>query len=415
MDARLLAGPPLNSGAETLDDHLARLGMLPRYGEALTDEVVASGLLGRGGAGFPVGQKWQSVAQRADGDARLLVNGAEGEPLSAKDRTLMSVRPQLVLDGALLAADAVGARQIVLYVGEGHHTARNALVAALQERRGTRARPRVPVRLVTAPDAYLAGEESAAVHRVNDGDARPTTVPPRPYESGIDRRPTLVQNVETLAHVALIARFGSEWYRSAGRARTPGTALVTVHGVSRPGVREIEYGTPLAAVAALTGVQQSSVTAVLLGGYFGSFVAVERAFDLALDPLAMRAQGLTLGAGVVAFLERGECGVAATAGILEYMASQSAAQCGPCVFGLRAIADAVVAIAQRRALTDEIERVERWRSQLVGRGACHHPDGAATLLGSAFAAFDADFLAHVTKRTCVTGSARAAPGLAVAA
>jgi NADH:ubiquinone oxidoreductase subunit F (NADH-binding) len=415
VEARLLAGRPLDAGPESLSEHLARLGPLPVRRSDLISEVSASGLLGRGGGAFPVGRKWATVADYADGDGRLLVNGAEGEPLSAKDRTLMALRPHLVLDGALLAAHAVGAREVVVYVGEGHRAARNALTAALRERHFSSVRPRVPVRLVAAPDAYVAGEESAAVHYVNAGDARPTSVPPRPYERGIDGRPTLVQNVETLAHVALIARLGEAWYRSAGRTRTPGTALVTVHGVRRPGVREIEYGTGLADIANLTGVDQSSVGAVLVGGYFGSFVAPDRALGLALDPIELRASGVALGAGVVAFIERSECGVAATAGILEYMASQSAAQCGPCVFGLRAIADTVVAVAQRRATAADFERLARWQSQLMGRGACHHPDGVANLLASAFAAFDTDFATHVNDRRCVTARMAASPGLRVAA
>jgi NADH:ubiquinone oxidoreductase subunit F (NADH-binding) len=382
---------------------MARLGPMPVGRVDLAGEMNASGLLGRGGAAFPVGQKWQSVARRAAGDARLLVNGAEGEPLSTKDRTLMTLRPHLVLDGALLAAEAVGAQEVVLYVGAPHRGARTSLASALRERRASPARPRVPVRLVAAPDAYVAGEESAAVHYVNAGDARPTSVPPRPYERGIDGRPTLVQNAETLAHVALIARRGQAWYRSAGRRRTPGTALVTLHGVPQRGVREIEYGTPLAEVASLAGVERSTVGAVLLGGYFGSLVAPDAAFSVALDPLEMLGSGVAMGAGVIAFLDQGECGVAAVAGILEYMAAQSAAQCGPCVFGLRSIADTVVAIAQQRATSGDIERIERWRSQLVGRGACHHPDGAARLLASALETLETDFHAHVNHRRCVVG------------
>ena len=154
-----------------------------------------------------------------------------------------------MLDGAQLAAHAVGARQIVLYVGQGQRASRHALVSALRERRASPHGLKLPVRLVSAPDAYVAGEESAAVHAINAGDPRPTSVPPRPFERGIDGRPTLVQNVESLAHVALIARYGSAWYRAAGRATTPGTALVTVHGTARAGVREIEYGTTLRELA----------------------------------------------------------------------------------------------------------------------------------------------------------------------
>ena len=126
---RLLAGPPGAAGAERLAEHQARLGPLPgSRATELIPLVEASGLLGRGGGGFPVGRKWRSVAERSGGRAVVLVNGAEGEPLSSKDRNLMAFRPHLVIDGAVLAARAVGAEEIVLYVGTEHEVSRNALL-----------------------------------------------------------------------------------------------------------------------------------------------------------------------------------------------------------------------------------------------------------------------------------------------
>jgi len=178
MDLRLLAGPPAAAGTESWPDHRARLGGRPD-GPSARDTIPAleaSGLLGRGGAGFPVGRKWRSVAERAaETRARpvVLVNGAEGEPLSSKDRTLLRLRPHLVLDGALIAADAVGADRIELYIGSEHRDARLALRRAITERSDIR----LPLRIVDAPATYVAGEESAAVHFVNEGDARPTTTP----------------------------------------------------------------------------------------------------------------------------------------------------------------------------------------------------------------------------------------------
>jgi NADH:ubiquinone oxidoreductase subunit F (NADH-binding) len=350
--------------------------------------IEASGLLGRGGAAFPVARKWRTVAERG-GDARVLVNGAEGEPLSAKDRAVMTLRPHLVVDGALLAADAVGASGIVFYVGADHADARAALARAVAERAAVRLGLRVPVRIVDAPAAYVAGEESAAVHFVNDGDARPTTIPPRPFEAGIDGRPTLVQNVETLAHVALVAR---------GEAYP--TALVTVRGAPAPGVREIELGMTIGELLAAAGETHAPFQAVLLGGYFGGWVRAGEAVGLPLGPAELRRLGRSFGCGVVAFLGPDSCGVRATAGIMRYMAAQSAAQCGPCVFGLRAIADATDAVAAGRAGPAELDRIERWGRQLAGRGACRHPDGAAGLLASAFEVFGDEFRRHATGRAC---------------
>ena len=396
--SRLLAGPPLAAGTESGRDHLARLGPLPNGATArnVIPVLEASGLLGRGGAGFPVGRKWRTVAERSAGGTVVLVNGAEGEPLSAKDRALMTLRPHLVLDGAQLAAEAVGADEVILYVGSAHVTARRAIEAALVER--ARYLP-VPTRVLQAPDRYVAGEESAAVHFVNDADARPTTTPPRPFERGVGGRSTLVQNVESIAYAALIARAGDGWYRSAGRATTPGTGLVTVSGVPNPGVREIELGMTVGELGRLAGAERDRASAVLIGGYFGGWATPDEAWDLALDPAGMRAARRAFGCGVVSFLPVETCGVTATAGIMGYMAGESAAQCGPCVFGLRAIADATERLARGNAEADDLARIERWSGQLAGRGACRHPDGAVGLLASALHVFGDEFLRHA-RRTC---------------
>jgi NADH:ubiquinone oxidoreductase subunit F (NADH-binding) len=400
MTPRVLAGPPAAAGPESIGDHLARLGRLPtgRPAAATIPVLESSGLLGRGGAGFPVGRKWRTVAERRGGSATVLVNAAEGEPLSAKDRTLLRLRPHLVIDGAFLAADVVAAERIVFYVGSAHREARASLERALRERGSL---PR-PVELVDAPDTYVAGEESAAVHFVNAADARPTTTPPRVYEQGIGGRPSLVQNVESLAHAALIGRFGDAWYRELGRDGTPGSALVTVSGSPRDGIREIELGISIGELAADTGIGATSAErqAVLLGGYFGGWVSAERGWNLPLDPVALRAAGSAFGCGVVAFLGEDRCGVRATSRIMDWMAGQSAAQCGPCVFGLRAIADATARVADTRPEGDELERLRRWSEQVAGRGACRHPDGAVGQLLSSLRVFEREWEVHQRRRTC---------------
>jgi NADH:ubiquinone oxidoreductase subunit F (NADH-binding) len=398
---RLLAGPPLAEGAESHLDHVARLGGLARTarGEGLIGELEASGLLGRGGAGFPVGTKWRSLHERAAGPTAIVVNGAEGEPWSAKDRVLMAARPHLVLDGAILAADALRASQIVVYLGEEHTAARTAMEAAIGERDELVGR----LRLVAAPRGYVSGEASAAVHCINDGDARPMATPPRPSQVGVAGAPTLVQNVESLAYVALIARHGSAWYRDAGRLETRGTALVTIGGaVSRRGVWELELGTTVGELAEIGGASRGDLGAVLLGGYFGSWVDVAEAWDLPLDPAVLRRHGLEFGCGLVSFLAAGDCGVRWTSRILAFLAAGSARQCGPCLYGLAAISEAVRRLAVGAGSRDDLANVERWGALIRGRGACHHPDGAAQLLASALDTFGDDLAAHALGRPCVS-------------
>ena len=402
---RLLAGPPPGDAPEGIDAHLARLGALPRDDARrdLIETLETSGLLGRGGAGFPVGRKWRAMAERSRGRAVVVANGAEGEPVSFKDRILMANRPHLVVDGAILAAEAVGAEEIVFYIGEEHRAALAAMSQAIDARRHE---IHFPARVVTAPISYVAGEATAAVNYINTGDARPTTTPPRISERGVGGRPTLVQNVESLAYAALIARFGDGWYRSAGRFESRGTALITVTGaLQEQGVREIELGTTIGEIAAASGVMAAQTRAVVLGGYFGTWAPAGEVWGLPLDPALMRSRGLTFGCGIVGLLPADVCGVSATAWIMTFMAKESAGQCGPCLYGLRALADATTRVANGQAGADEFGDIERWTSQTAGRGACHHPDGAVQLMASALNVFGDEFSHHArTGRCSITGS-----------
>lgn len=384
----LTSGPDCRLGPERWYDHRRRLGALPTAAGLIT-VLEHSGLRGRGGAAFPVGRKWRAVAERRRGPAVVLANAAEGEPLSLKDRTLVGARPHLVIDGALLAAQAVGADRVVFYVGVEHDLAGRALQQALAER-GLGPSSRPAVELVAAPRGYVSGEESAAVRYLNEGVALPTMRPPRPFERGLDGLPTLVQNVETLAATALLAR-----------GTLPNTMLVTVSGaVSNPGAREVRSGATLAEVVAEAGGLKQPVQAALLGGAAGTFVPATRAQSLALEP------GTAIGAGVVALLPTSHCGVAATAEMLTSMASFSAGQCGPCRAGLPAIASAARRLATGRGDGREVARLRRWAGMVEGRGACHHPDGAAGFVRSAIDTFAADFKSHERGSGCLAGVAR---------
>jgi NADH:ubiquinone oxidoreductase subunit F (NADH-binding) len=320
----------------------------------------------------------------------VLVNGAEGEPLSSKDRLLLEARPHLVLDGAFIAAGTVGADQVVLYVGERHRRALEALSRALEERPAGQRRL---ARVVAAPPRYVAGEESAAVHFVQEGVATPTTVPPRPFERGVDGRPTLVQNVETLAQVALIARYGDVWFREAGAGG--GTLLVSLSGaVASAGVVEVEAGSSIGEVVTAAGGLSEGARAVLVGGYFGSWINADQAWGLPLDAPWLRSRGWSLGCGVISVLGRGACGVCETARVMRYLAAESSAQCGPCFFGLRSLADACTRLAQGEGGQEDLERLQRWSADVRGRGACRHPDGAVTFLRSALEVFSHEFRHH---------------------
>ena len=359
---------------------------LPHSGPQLIDAIAKAGLLGRGGAGFPVAAKWRAVAEHSRRDAVILVNGAEGEPQSKKDRVLMTTRPHLVLDGAFLAARTLRARRIVLYVGERHDLARHALLQALAHRTEPE---RSLVTFAAAPARYVAGHETAAIHLVNEGIATPTNVPPYPFERGVDGAPTLVQNVESLAHVAQVAR--GEFAQT--------TLITLAGGVARAGVVEVQLGTTIGDAISLAGGLKESPRAVLVGGYFGSWVECGAAWQMPID------HRMRLGCGVIGVIPESRCPVCDVAAIMRYLAAESSAQCGPCFFGLRALADACTRIAQHGSSNADLQRLQRWAGEVRGRGACRHPDGAVMFLSSALQVFAPEFAHHAVHHSAVSRTA----------
>ncbi|MDQ6818451.1 MAG: SLBB domain-containing protein [Actinomycetota bacterium] len=398
---RLLADLDPGGQPMTLAEHLRVHGETPMSaGPELIDEIERAGLRGRGGADFPTARKMRAVATRGRGGrsrgrgsraSAVIVNGSETEPASGKDRLLLSMLPHLVLDGAVLAAVAVGAPEVVVKVGENARGSLRALDGAI----AVRPEDPVRVRVVGAPEGYVTGEESAVVNYLNAGASLPTLVPPRPYERGYRGRPTLIQNPETLAQVALIARFGAHWFRELGTTADPGSALVTISGaVNDPGVYELAFGTPLIDLLAAAGGASEPLQALLVGGYFGTWVDSARAFKLRLARDDLRSVGCSLGSGVLIGLGESACGLHESARVIDYMAAESAGQCGPCVHGLRAVADSVAALAQGVADPRQRDRALRWAGEITGRGACHHPNGAVRFVASALSVFATDIDAH---------------------
>jgi NADH:ubiquinone oxidoreductase subunit F (NADH-binding) len=389
--------PAAGRSQASLAAHLQSFGPAPYRGGPghLIPEIRAAGLTGRGGAGFPVHRKLEAVAAARRGPAIAVGNGAEGEPASRKDENLLHTAPHLVLDGLQLAAEAVGATRAVLYV-RADLLARARLDIHVSERQA-RGLDRVAVELVPAPAAFLAGQETALADRVSGGPGLPVFTPPPVYERGIARRPTLVQNVETLAHLALIARYGAAWFRTAGTPEEPGTMLCTLHQASGlVTVAEAGIGTPLASLLDLSGV-----SAVLVGGYHGTWIPAAQASGLRLSNASLQQAGARTGAGVLAALPAGRCGLTETARVAGYLARESAGQCGPCLNGLPRIAGVLADLAGlsgQRPSARAVASLSRWAGLVEGRGACHHPDGTVRLVRSALRVFAAEIRLHQARR-----------------
>ncbi len=400
---RLLVGIRGSDRPIDLDEHLSVHGPLvipsedARWSSAIRAGVARSGLAGRGGAGFPSEAKWEALS-RASRRPVVVVNALEGEPASAKDRVLLWRAPHLVLDGAEVVAAALRASEVVVCVAD-HSGGTAAAVenAIVERRRAGLSRRRVSVR--RPPGRYVTGEESALAGWLGGGAPLPVMRMDKSVPLRMAGRPVLVHNAETLSHVALIARHGPEWFRRIGTPDAPGSTLVTVTGApGGPSVLEVELGTPVGDILARAGADPV-LSAVLLGGYGGTWLDATLV-DTPYAPGPLGEVGASPGVGIVVGLPVASCGLAETARIARYMAGESAGQCGPCVFGLPAIADDLELLAGGRRDPSVLERITRRADTVEGRGACRHPDGVVRLVRSALSVFAEDAWSHAQGRPC---------------
>jgi NADH:ubiquinone oxidoreductase subunit F (NADH-binding) len=387
-----------------LAGHISTLGRLPlpavvdgTWRSAFAADLEASGLAGRGGAAFPAALKL-AVARRSGSGGLVAVNGMEGEPASDKDKLLLLRAPHLVLDGAQLLAAACGADQVVVCIPAGRDAVAGAVTAAIAER-AAGSYGAVAERVVRPPDRFVAGEESALAGWLDHGHSLPSFRPEKGIALRIGPRPVLVHNTETLAHVAMIARCGPAHFRRHGIVEEPGTTLLTLSGaVAHPGVIEADRGTPLLDLVARAEPVHPP-QALLVGGYGGTWVGPDY-FETPYASLSLRTIGASAGVGIVIALGPAACGIAESARIAHYMAGQSAGQCGPCVYGLPAIADDLSRLAAGRADARLVDRLTRRLAEVNGRGACRHPDGVVAMVRSALAVFAADVAAHIDGAPC---------------
>jgi NADH:ubiquinone oxidoreductase subunit F (NADH-binding) len=391
------AGHPVS-----LTEHVAAHGGLPFPSvPGLIEMVGAAGLRGRGGAWFPTGRKLATVADngRAAGGAHVVVNGAESEPAAGKDKLLLRATPHLVLDGAELAALAVGAKQVTVCVHRGTGLA-DSVAAAVAERATVRWGGRaigLTVEVLEPPRWYVSSESTALANFVGGGEGKPRDV--SAYREGVGGKPTLVSNAETFAHLALIARRGAEWFRQAGTGDAPGTALFTVTGAVRAqGVYELPVGVTGSDILRAAGGATEPLQAVLLGGYGGAWVPPS-VLGIPFTPEALAPVNAAPGAGVVVALPTGACGLVETVRVAAWLASQNARQCGPCFNGLPAIADDLARLTWGRDRV-ALDRLRFRMGMVNGRGACAHPDGVVRLAATALRVFGECVERHLSGHGC---------------
>lgn len=404
----------------TLNAHTRHYSALPLVALAadgkpgtLVDELHTAGLRGRGGGWFPTSRKMHAVvesaaARRALSSGRktvVIANAMEGEPASSKDLVLLSHSPHLVLDGIQAAARTIGATNAYIAVHRGSPVI-GTIDAAIAERRGV---DTIPVELITPPARYVASEESALAHWAGDGIATPI-YGDRPFQRGMNGRPTLVQNAETLAHIALIARHGGAWFASVGDPAAPGTTLVSVGGsVASPGVIEVATGTTVRAILERCGGESATVQGFLTGGYGGAWVKAEDLIDIAWAPESMATVSGVIGAGILWALDDQHCGIRELASVARWMAGESAGQCGPCRFGLPAVADDLALLLTAQADEGALSELNHRLPLIQGRGGCKHPDGTARFISTGLHAFHEELAHHRHGRCTARTTERVLP------
>ncbi|MGW7415307.1 NADH-ubiquinone oxidoreductase-F iron-sulfur binding region domain-containing protein [Streptomyces sp. NPDC054863] len=401
--------PHLTSGFDLagrldLGTHLKVHGPLPPVtGEHLATLAEEVSLLGKGGAGFPFARKLRAVAKaavRRGTPPAIVVNASEGEPACRKDTVLINRAPHLVLDGALLAAEALGARTLVVAVTRDSTEA--SVTDAFAERGLTDRRVRnrgIRARIVRTPERMVSGEASAVIRAANGGPALPPGRRERAAESGVAGAPTLLCNAETYAQLAVAARLGPRRYARTGVPDEPGTVLLTLSGaVARPLVLEVPSGVPLGHVLQLAGAPPLP-QGVLTGGYHGNWIDAYAAHDAAVSRASLASFGGTLGAGALLPIGPETCPLGESLRIANWLAAESAGQCGPCKLGLPAAAGGLSDVLNGGGQA-ALEALREVAQAARGRGACQHPDGSVRFLLSALNAFTDDLAAHVLGGGC---------------
>lgn len=402
IEFRHLDPPRLSQGLDHLQrvgqrDHRQIHGAFQRRRQrdllALAESI---DLRGRGGAAFPFARKLRAVistALRRDSQTVVLVNATEGEPASAKDKFLLTRVPHLVLDGAMLASLALGAREVIIAVTDGGAPERSIRTAIAESRLSGK------VRVVRLPERFITGEGGALVNGVNGKPALPPGRKVRAADQGVDGLPTLLSNAETYAQLALLSQLGPDQFKTIGTPQQPGTVLLTVWSpAGKPIVVEAPAGVPLAQVLDLcdTGVGQG----VLMGGYHGAWITPADARRATVSREGIDQVGGSLGAGIILPLDPEVCPLGEVARVATYLGAESAQQCGPCRLGVPAIATSLQALASGVSSAKAMDGVLEGAQVVRGRGACHHPDGSARFVTSALEAFKEDVSTHLSKGTC---------------
>ncbi|UCC25154.1 MAG: NAD(P)H-dependent oxidoreductase subunit E [Gemmatimonadales bacterium] len=396
-----LEGYRATGGYQALEQALR--GMSP---DQVLEEIDASGLAGRGGAGFPTGRKWRAVREAQGGPKTVVCNADEGEPGCFKDRALMDHDPHAVLEGMALACYATGAPRAFLYLRYEYPHTEGILDRAIREAEeagilgpdafGTGVEIRIHLR--RGAGAYICGEETSLLNSLEGEHPFPRNRPPYPVTHGYQGTPTAVNNVETLASVPPILLHGPGWYRDLGRGEHRGTKVISLSGdVARPGNYEVPMGLPLATLIHdwAGGIREGNeIQAVTMAGLSGGFLAGED-LDVTLDEPSIRARGSFLGAGGIMVFDETRDMVEVARMAMEFFAHESCGKCFPCRIGTQRLTERLSGQGGPQQLGAWLDEVADLNRTMKATSACGLGQAAPLITESLVRYFPQAVSAHV--------------------
>jgi NADH-quinone oxidoreductase subunit F len=379
--------------------------------EAIIEEITAAKLRGRGGGGFPTGVKWDRIRRAGGSPKYLICNGDEGDPGSFKDRALLEGDPHAVLEGMLIGAYAVGATIGLIYTREQYPIAVDHLTIAIGQLRelgllgdnilGTGFS--FDISLNIGPGAFVCGEETALIASIQGKRGMPQPRPPYPFQSGLDEKPTIVNNVETLANVPLIIRNGSAWYTRRGTAQSGGTKILSLAGkVSDPGLVEVPMGVSIKEVVfnICGGVPMGRrFKAVQMGGPSGGCIPA-RFLNLAVDYETIRQVGAFMGSGDMLVLDENNCMVEMARFFLAFTQAESCGQCAPCRLGTTQMLTILSKITRGEGRLADIETMVDLGETISAASLCGLGKNCARPAITALKYFGKEFEDHILNQRC---------------
>ena len=385
--------------------------------EGTIAEIAAAGLRGRGGGGYPTADKWRA-ARAAEGDGKVVVANLIGaDPTALGDRALAEGNPHLLLEGVLLAAFATGASEAVIAVRRDWTDAIARLRAAVAEADAAH----LAGYLVMGTDfscvvtvwegaaALVAGEETALLAALAGDRGMPVIRPPYPTERGLRGLPTTVQNGETLAHAAWIARHGAKKFRAVGSPASPGTKLVSIYGrVAQGGLAEVALGTPLAAIVALAGGATGSAKAVFVGGPGGGALAATE-LDTPYEFDTLRAAGAGIGLGQLLVTNAETCMVDTARFFLDYSAREACGKAVPCRIGTKRLVETLDRILVGTPRPTDIGLLRALAAKMSDTALCKLEARAPGPMLTTLDRFGDEYRAHAERGECLAGACRTSP------